>query len=363
MLHLKKIVIFVLSLFLIGCSSPPVPPEVAQAEKQEQDLWRVGAPQFTPENYNSYKRTLRNAKDNFIKESNRFVWFRDYNKISSEYQLVLLYGNGVLKKVESFKSNKSTLIESQLSIYENKLKSLDKITLLVNEGRYARRNISKASLAISEVRSLCAKEKYVAAEKRLSDIPFYLTSAERTITPIVSRFADRSQIAKWRQWADETISESRRRGTTAIVVCKIERTLTLYRDGRPVRSYQVGLGRNGFHDKVYAGDFATPEGKYHITKKVSNSRYYKALLINYPNDEDRRQFATAKKKGLIPSRAGIGGLIEIHGGGDDGMTYGCISLENQYIDELFRLVGEGTPVTIVGALEHENVVTSTIRDM
>jgi hypothetical protein len=54
-------------------------------------------------------------------------------------------------------------------------------------------------------------------------------------------------------------------------------------------------------------------------------------LINYPNDEDRRQFAQAKRRGAISRRAGIGGLIEIHGGGKDGQTYGCVSLDDHHM--------------------------------
>ena len=35
-----------------------------------------------------------------------------------------------------------------------------------------------------------------------------------------------------------------------------------------------------------------PAGRYRITAKkgTGNSTYYKALLLNYPNDEDRAQF-------------------------------------------------------------------------
>jgi len=33
----------------------------------------------------------------------------------------------------------------------------------------------------------------------------------------------------------------------------------------------------------------------------------------------------------------MGGLIEIHGG-KEGMTHGCISLENSHMDEVYRLV-------------------------
>jgi len=50
----------------------------------------------------------------------------------------------------------------------------------------------------------------------------------------------------------------------------------------------------------------------------------------------------------------MGGLIEIHGGGEEGMTYGCVSLENRHMDEVFELVTLGTPVAIIG--------TASLRD-
>jgi hypothetical protein len=106
------------------------------------------------------------------------------------------------------------------------------------------------------------------------------------------------------------------------------------------------LGSRSISDKICAGDKATE--KYRITKKLAQSRYYKALLINYPNDEDRRQFANAKRRGAIPRRAGIGGLIEIHGGGKDGQTYGCVALDDHHMRSP-RLADVDTPVTIVGA--------------
>jgi murein L,D-transpeptidase YafK len=111
-----------------------------------------------------------------------------------------------------------------------------------------------------------------------------------------------------------------------------------------------------------AGDRATPEGRYRVLKKRPASKFYRALLIDYPNAEDEQRFRDAKRHGLIASSAGIGGLIEIHGGGIAGMTYGCVALENPAMSELFSLVGEGTPVTIVGALDGENAVARALRE-
>lgn len=363
MLHCIKIILIVLSLSIIGCDSPAIPPEVKQAEEQEHTLWREGAVIYAPQNYNSYKATLQRTRDNFIKESTKFAWFKNYDKVTSDYRVVLNYGNGILKKIENTKNEKSNLIKNRLILFESKLKSLNRLTLLINEGRFARKNLSKAELAFKEATSSYEKGDYFSAEKQLTVIPDYIKDTEKTITPVISRFTDKAKIEKWRNWVEQTVSDSKKKGITAIIVSKVDRSLILYKAGLAVKTYEVGLGRNGFHDKLHSGDFATPEGKYRIIKKVPNSRYYKALLINYPNDDDKKQFNLAVKKGLVPSKTGIGGLIEIHGGGKDGMTYGCISLDDEYMKELFNLTEAGTPVTIVGALDYDNAVSSLMKGL
>ncbi|NTV81218.1 MAG: L,D-transpeptidase, partial [Candidatus Aminicenantes bacterium] len=186
--------------------------------------------------------------------------------------------------------------------------------------------------------------------------------AERAVVSHISRYLDPNQVKAWKQAADETIAESRRRKTTAIIVSKLERRLAVYRNGTLSRTYDVGLGFNGLADKRVAGDNATPEGRYSVVRKIPTSLYHKALLIDYPNDEDRRWFAREKARGNIPPGASIGGNVEIHGGGQDSLTRGCVSLDNAMMDELYALAQVGTPVTIIGTMEPENFVIKAIRD-
>ena len=102
------------------------------------------------------------------------------------------------------------------------------------------------------------------------------------------------------------------------------------------------------------GDNATPEGRYRIIRKRGRgeTRYHRALEIDFPNAEDRRAFTAAKRDGRIPANARIGGLIEIHGDGGKGAdwTNGCVAMTNTTMEELFRQVAVGTPVTIVGTI-------------
>ncbi|RJQ55026.1 MAG: hypothetical protein C4526_04315 [Nitrospiraceae bacterium] len=355
--------VFVCLSILYGCNTAPVPSEVTIAETQEHDLWRAGAEIYAPHEYRAYKSALRSGKDLLIKEQGRFAWFRDYEAVRKEFSDILADGNNLLSSIEEQKQIKLTAIAGRLTYFQNRLETLKRLTSLINEGRLSRRQLMSAELLLDEAQRLTEKGKYPEAEKKLRIIPVYIASAQEVISPVLSRYADKGQIAKWRKWVNETIEASKEKGICSIFVSKIDRKLVVYKNGVSYKTYSIGLGKNGFHDKLHAGDLATPEGKYYITKKLPGSRYFKALLINYPNEEDLRQFAAAKRKGLVPARAGIGGLIEIHGGGKEGMTYGCIAMENRHIDELYHMVDVGTPVTIVGAIDDNNIISSSIKDL
>jgi lipoprotein-anchoring transpeptidase ErfK/SrfK len=170
---------------------------------------------------------------------------------------------------------------------------------------------------------------------------------------VAARYADGDTLARWQRWKADTIAWSRREGRAAIVVAKEDHTLTVYLRGEPVRAYKVDLGFNWIADKSHAGDGATPEGRYRVVSRKVNgaSIYYKALLLDYPNAEDRAEFSRARRAGTVPNAVGIGSLIEIHGEGGRGRdwTKGCVALTNPDIDDLMTRVGIGTPVTIVGS--------------
>jgi murein L,D-transpeptidase YafK len=174
-------------------------------------------------------------------------------------------------------------------------------------------------------------------------------------TGLHARFSEPGLRRQWQQWASETIATSRQSGEAAILIDKLRRQVHLYRGGRLTASFPAELGANGLRRKEHSGDRATPEGRYRVTQRKDgrSTRYYKALLINYPNDEDRMRFALGKVRGIIPTRVSIGNLIEIHGEGGEGRdwTEGCVALANPDMDRVFALAEEGTPVTIVGTYE------------
>jgi murein L,D-transpeptidase YafK len=134
-----------------------------------------------------------------------------------------------------------------------------------------------------------------------------------------------------------------------VLVKKSERKLLLVRGGEPFREFSIALGPRPRGHKLHAGDERTPEGRYLLDYKRERSRFYKAIHISYPNDND---IAHARRLGLNP-----GGNVMIHGFPNEGgeqpevaqlfnWTGGCIAVTNAEMDEIWLAVDPGTPIEI-----------------
>ena len=361
-----KTAFFASALFLCvfcssSCQNPPVPPEVEKAKSQENDLWRAGAPLYASDEYARYLESLRLAKEKLIRQNVRLRWFRDYKEVRSDYIVILAQGDALIQKVQVEKRSQSQDFSQRLGWLEERMGKIKALTQLMNEHAPVRESLARAEVVSREAQILIRNEKYTELAPKLDLIDGHIRQAEEALFSILARYADDSQVARWRKLADDTVSESRRRGTTVVLVNKLARTLTLVKKGKEIAVYEIGLGKYGLSDKLYAGDEATPEGRYKIVKKNAQSRYHKALLLDYPNEYDKRQFALAKKEGRIPAQAAIGGLIEIHGGGNDFLTNGCVGVENSVMDRIFPEVAVGTVVTIIGSLESVDKILAGLR--
>lgn len=346
-------------LFALG-SHRQVPPEVKAVELQDASLRGAGSDRYAPYEFKKYTRAYNKAKLNFNDELEKWVWLREYHTVADEFGEVLKKGERLRLTVESRMKTSAAAILKLLGQKKDRIDELRSLTLKMNEGRLARGFLMKAELSLLEARRHYEKGHYLESEQILQKVDIHLGHTQAILNNLLHRYKNNVQVAQWLKWIKETLDESKKKGSAVIIVDKIHRELTLYIKGNPVSTFQIGLGRNGLENKLYAGDNATPEGKYRVVKKIPASQYYKALLLDYPNHEDRKQFLFSQTKGLIPKAAGIGGLIEIHGGGKAFMTRGCVSMENDDMDEIFKYASEGMPVTIVGSVGAPNNILSSL---
>jgi hypothetical protein len=139
-------------------------------------------------------------------------------------------------------------------------------------------------------------------------------------------------------------------------------SLTVWVEGMPVKAYPLSLGYDPVGDKERRGDYRTPEGDFYVCRKNARSRFFRALLLSYPNQEDAargladglitpaeqdRIVQAIARGGVPPMDTALGGDICIHGGGvGPNWTEGCLALTNDDMAELFALVPVGTKVRI-----------------
>ena len=186
----------------------------------------------------------------------------------------------------------------------------------------------------------------------------------------VSNFASKEMqdyfqgFPTWEKQVKAGIANSASHKSTLLVVDKYHRICRVYQSGKMVREFEVELGPNWIGDKQYQGDQSTPEGLYRITNKKSGgqTKYHKALLLDYPNQADKERFNKNKQAGRIARNARIGNLIEIHGQGGKGFdwTNGCVALTNKDMDDLYKLVSAQTQVIIVGSLKSWSAIVNSL---
>ena len=175
---------------------------------------------------------------------------------------------------------------------------------------------------------------------------------------LLERFSDPARLEMWAAWIDSVVSRSRVHRKTALVVDKRRRLAIVYEVGEPIAWLDVDIGSNSLRQKHRAGDGATPEGVYRVVRKkgLGETRFYRAILLDYPTAADKTRFEESIRTGRIPGDSTIGGLIEIHGEGGRGTdwTDGCIAVSNQDMDYLYAELQVGSEVVVVGTYEKEN---------
>jgi murein L,D-transpeptidase YafK len=135
----------------------------------------------------------------------------------------------------------------------------------------------------------------------------------------------------------------------SVVVEKSMHRMSLFKDGQLLRTYRVALGRGGPEPKSREGDARTPEGAYHIDRRSPHSCCHLALHVSYPGDAD---VAAARARGVSAGsdieihglRNGLGWLGRLHRAID--WTSGCIAVTDSEMEEIWRVVPDGTPIVI-----------------
>ena len=328
-------------------------PSLSAAREAISTARKVISPDFSPLSMKEAQILYDSAMKLWERENQRFIFSRNYDSVvimAGQSEKLALSSPEMAKQetrvfVQSLEKDLS-LIKKDTEFLKPLLNRLP-ITLQTGE-RY-----STAKLMITEAQQALNKDQYRESRLKTDQAGQILHAIMQETQKLLTDYF--SDFNEWKLMSNEAIRNSRSTKKPLILVDKFAGKCHLYQNGALITTFQAEFGKNWIGHKRYAGDKKTPEGIYRVTRKKekAQTKYHKALLLDYPNNDDQKQFKEDLRNRVIPATAHIGGLIEIHGGGGRGVNWtdGCVALTNEDMDQLYRQVPNGSQVVIIGSLE------------
>lgn len=316
------------------------------------------APFYCPSLYAEAETVYEEAMTAWKTENRRWFPLRKYRKVDSLAAIAEKRAKEAIHKAADARKSARTTLRKQIDTLRGEMKGFEPLFAGLPLDTATRGRHSRGKMLLNAAEIAFEKGDYAAGNAKGEEAVKLIEGAYGTAHGMLERYFEK--LPEWRTQVAEAIAYSKKNRAYVVVVEKMPARCRLYYKGREQRAFHVEFGRNWIGDKRYEGDYATPEGAYRVVKRMqgAKTRYHKALLLDYPNEADRKRFQTDKKRGVLPQRARIGGMIELHGGGGKkaNWTEGCVAFEDKDIDVLFKAVKEGTKVVIVGSTEELDII-------
>ena len=220
--------------------------------------------------------------------------------------------------------------------YQKSLECFQKLVRDYPDSEYRR----DSQMMILQIHNVIIKHKIIATQQ---------TQIETSRQEVKGKENEIITLQEKIETLEQKIFTLRTEPADKVLIEKIERRLTLLSKGEVIKTYKIALGGNPVGPKKRQGDNKTPEGTYIIDSRNRDSGYHLSLHISYPNENDKMR---AKELGVSP-----GGDIMIHGI-KNGLTWvvashaeidwtkGCIAVTDEEMEEIYKLVPNGTIVEI-----------------
>jgi L,D-peptidoglycan transpeptidase YkuD (ErfK/YbiS/YcfS/YnhG family) len=337
------------SVFVYVTNKPPVE-EISLARESLASAKNKKAGRYASETLREAERLYKWSMKEWETQNGKFFVFRDYSLTRDLALKSINKSTNAGSEAKNVKSKLKNKVESELATLRKQIAKFEKYYKHLALGRSTFNAFNKGKTRFLEAQIEYKKNDYQQAANLAKKATESISQAEKSAHFKLTEF-----YKNYPEWEKNTklAYNLSKKGQTVILVDKIQSTFLILKEGKEFKTFPAEFGKSWMGDKMYAGDKATPEGVYKVLEKKSRAKtkYYKALLINYPNSEDQKRYDKMVRSGEISRRTGIGGLIEIHGDGGKGVNWtdGCIALENKQMDVVFSQCSVNTPVIIVGS--------------
>ncbi|TMQ30190.1 MAG: hypothetical protein E6K65_06175 [Nitrospirae bacterium] len=322
---------------LSGCVEAVPQDAIEAVENIDQDLMELRAAELSPTDYTQFAHQWIALKARVQADEDLIRWPWEPNDLEVALRRLQEEGSHTVARLTKERESLRRSAEDKIARVEDRFRMMTLQVSAIDSRLVLGQKPDEIELLMKQAHTFYEEGRYDRSLDASDRAAQNLVTQAAVLSSELGRYADRDQISRWQQMATGTITWSRIHRTSAIVINKADRVLTLYRNG---------------------------QGRYRISSKdgQEQTQFYRALVLDYPNEDDRRRYHLWRKTGQIPASRAIGEQIEIHGVENELMaqTLGCVMLDNPQMALLYDRVSKGTPVTIVGALHELNSVALTL---
>jgi tetratricopeptide (TPR) repeat protein len=278
-----------------------------------------------------------------FQEANAFFNEGKYEASLSKYEQIIAKHPAVADRVLFEMGIICAHPRNEQKDYQKSLECFQKVVRDYPDSEYRR----DSQMMIFQIHNVIIKDKVIATQQtqiETSEQELKGKEAEiRTLQKLNEMLGQRIETLEQKIFALRTEPADK------VLIEKKGRRLTLLSKGEVIKTYKIALGGNPVGPKERQGDNKTPEGTYIIDSRNRNSDYHLSLHISYPNEKDKMR---AKELNVSP-----GGDIMIHGiknglswvgasHAEVDWTKGCIAVTDEEMEEIDKLVPNGTIVEI-----------------
>lgn len=358
-LMILLVITVTITILIVTAEEPPIA-EIENAKNAIAEAGSIHAEIYSLNLVNQAKNYYELAISNWKAQNDEWFFQRDFSRTKNFANLSEKTAKQAIEEAISHETKLNESLSNDLKELNSDVRKFQGLFKTFPFSKDLKNRFTKGKLLLSEAELAFNKNDLLSSKTKLTYSKSLITESIKSAKSVLKN--NFSNFNKWVDIKESTVSWSKQNSSYAILVDKYNRKLFLYKNGKVVQTFHVELGPNWMGDKRVSGDNATPEGKYKVSKKKKgvHTRYYKALLIDYPNEQDLKEIKDLKNKGIISKRAKSGGLIEIHGDGGRGFdwTNGCVALTNSEMDKLYEVATIGMPINIVGSLTSLNEIFS-----
>lgn len=308
--------ILIIPLFISGCSHVHEGAQIRATFKEANDL-------FSQANYSASLSIYEQIIEKYPTEADRVL-----------FEMGIIY---------AYPGNKQKDYQKSLEHFQRLIKDYP-------ESRFRK----DSEMMVFQINNVILKDKTIAGQQaQIDTLRHEGKNSENEIIVLKQKIEALVQEVKSKEneiiALQKEVVAMQKMPADRILIEKKERRMTLISRGKVLKTYKIALGGDPVGPKERQGDNKTPEGTYFIESRNKNSKYHLSLRISYPNENDKKR---ARELGVSP-----GGDIMIHGikngfseagvsHTEADWTKGCIAVTDEEIEEIERLVPNGTVVEI-----------------